>query len=172
MNLLRAARSNPKLSAYAYIEGQFDYNKTPLVPPETRIIAHEVTNQCSTLDPNCEDSWSIDLAPEHYKCIRCYFPKTRSKRDIKTVTFSPHVIPFLKVNTDDFLRQATNGIIKLLAVPLNNILPVLEAGDITSNAILKVAKILNRTDKIPAHTPSSIENKILSIDTTVKKPNL
>ena len=33
LNLLRAARSNPNLLAQAYIQGQFDYNKTPLVPP-------------------------------------------------------------------------------------------------------------------------------------------
>ena len=33
LNLLRAARANPKLSAWAYLFGQFDYNKTPLVPP-------------------------------------------------------------------------------------------------------------------------------------------
>ena len=40
LNLLRASRSNPKLSAYAYMFGQFDYNKTPLVPPDTKIVAH------------------------------------------------------------------------------------------------------------------------------------
>ena len=40
LNLLRVARCNPKLSAYAYLEGQHDYNRTPLAPPGTRVIIH------------------------------------------------------------------------------------------------------------------------------------
>ena len=40
LNLLRVARCNPKLSAYAYLEGQHDYNQTPLSPPGTRVIVH------------------------------------------------------------------------------------------------------------------------------------
>ena len=39
LNLLRALRVNPKLSAYAYLHGQFDYNLIPLVPMGTRVIA-------------------------------------------------------------------------------------------------------------------------------------
>ena len=35
LNLLRSSRSNPKLSAYAYLFGNFDYNATPLAPPGT-----------------------------------------------------------------------------------------------------------------------------------------
>ena len=40
LNLLRVSHVNPKLSAYAYLNGQFDYNRTPLVPMGTRVIAH------------------------------------------------------------------------------------------------------------------------------------
>ena len=32
LNLLRASRVNPQLSAYAYLFGEFDYNKTPIAP--------------------------------------------------------------------------------------------------------------------------------------------
>jgi hypothetical protein len=35
LNMLRKARVNPKLSAYAILEGQFDFNKTPLAPVGT-----------------------------------------------------------------------------------------------------------------------------------------
>ena len=33
LNLLRPSRINPKLSAYEFLNGIFDYNKTPLAPP-------------------------------------------------------------------------------------------------------------------------------------------
>ena len=38
LNLLRPARCYPKRSAYAYFEGQHDYNKVPLASPGTRVI--------------------------------------------------------------------------------------------------------------------------------------
>ena len=33
LNMLRASRINPKLSAYSYLFGEFDFNATPLAPP-------------------------------------------------------------------------------------------------------------------------------------------
>jgi len=39
LNLLRGSRINPKLSAYAQVKGQFDYNRTPIGPPGTRVQA-------------------------------------------------------------------------------------------------------------------------------------
>ena len=41
LNLLRASRVNPRLSAYAYILGQYDFNSTPLAPPGSTIIIHK-----------------------------------------------------------------------------------------------------------------------------------
>jgi hypothetical protein len=36
LNLLRNARANPKLSAYAYLFGNFNFNRTPMAPPGTK----------------------------------------------------------------------------------------------------------------------------------------
>ena len=33
LNLLRQSRLNPKLSAYAYLNGSFNHMRTPLAPP-------------------------------------------------------------------------------------------------------------------------------------------
>jgi hypothetical protein len=44
LNLLRVSQVNPKLSAYAVLEGQFNFNKTPLAPVGTRALI--------LLDPN------------------------------------------------------------------------------------------------------------------------
>jgi hypothetical protein len=40
LNMLRTSRINPKLSAATHIFGQYDFNRAPLAPPVTRIIAH------------------------------------------------------------------------------------------------------------------------------------
>jgi hypothetical protein len=41
LNMLRTSRINPKLSAATHIFGQYDFNRAPMAPPGTRIIAHE-----------------------------------------------------------------------------------------------------------------------------------
>ena len=41
LNMLRTARCHPKLSSYAYIHGNHDFNKTPLAPPGTRVVIHK-----------------------------------------------------------------------------------------------------------------------------------
>jgi hypothetical protein len=48
LNLLRASRINPKISAATHIFGQYDFNRAPMAPPGTRIIAHETPNRRST----------------------------------------------------------------------------------------------------------------------------
>jgi hypothetical protein len=52
LNMLRISRTNPKLSASIHIDGQYDYNRAPMAPPGTRIIAHET--------PNRRRTWTMD----------------------------------------------------------------------------------------------------------------
>ena len=40
LNLLRSAHINPKLSAQALIHGPFDFNRTPLATPGTKVLIH------------------------------------------------------------------------------------------------------------------------------------
>ena len=51
LHLLRATRVNPRLSAYAYIFGQFYFNSTPMEPPSTKYLAH--------LNPDQRPTWAL-----------------------------------------------------------------------------------------------------------------
>ena len=73
LNLFRAARSKSKLSAWAYLLGQFGYKSTPLVPPGSVLIVDQVT---VFMVPQWEIGWSVAPALDHYRCISCYFPST------------------------------------------------------------------------------------------------
>ena len=154
LNMLRSSRINPKLSAYALLFGEFDYNKTPLVPPGTKVLAHKKPDDRASWAFNGEEGWSIGPAMQHYRCIKCYFPITKSERNVDTVTFFPKSIPFPKVSADDFLKQAATDIINILSHPPSTTTLSLQIGDETRNGLVKVAKALNRVEKIP-------ENKTL-----------
>ena len=54
LNFLRSSRSNPKLSAYTYIFGEFYFASTPLAPPGTKIVAHIKSGQKLTWELNGE----------------------------------------------------------------------------------------------------------------------
>ena len=68
LNLLWTSNINPRLSAEAQLNGAFDYNKTPLAPPGTKVIVHEKTANRKTWDPHGVDGWYVGPAMEHYRC--------------------------------------------------------------------------------------------------------
>ena len=87
LNLLRPSRLNPKLSAYAQLEGAFDFNRTPLAPPGTRVIVHEKPTQRRTWAPHGIDGWYIGPALDHYQCYRVWIPSTHAERIADTIQF-------------------------------------------------------------------------------------
>ena len=175
LNLLRAARVNPKLSAWAYLFGQYDYNTTPIVPPGTKVVVHSKPEERASWAPNGEEAWSIGPSFEHYRCIKCYFPIQRSERNCDTITFIPHVIPFPRVTTEDFLKQAAIDIISILSQPPKHPIPTTEAGNDTRNALLKLATILQRAEKIPvlpSIKESAIAQSTIPSPLTIPKPRV
>jgi hypothetical protein len=52
LNMLRTSRIDPKLSASTHIDGQYDYNRSPMAPPGTIIIAHEAPYRRRTWSPH------------------------------------------------------------------------------------------------------------------------
>ena len=148
LNLLRAARANPALSAHAYIYGQFNFAATPMAPPGTKVIVHLDPKTRGTWELNGDVGWYVGPALDHYRCVTCYFPRTKTTRICDTVTFLPHDIPIPKVSLEDHLRQAADDIVDILTQPPSTTTPSLQAGDQVRNAILEIAETLKRADKI------------------------
>jgi hypothetical protein len=111
LNLLRASRRQPKLSAYACLNGPFDFNKTPLAPPGTRVIVHITPDQRSNMAPHGVDGWYVGPSPKHYRCHKCHLPSTHRTRDALTVDWFPHHVPFPKVTNDEYLRQTATDML-------------------------------------------------------------
>ena len=163
LNMLRSSRINPNLSAYALLFGEFDYNKTPLVPPGTKVLAHKKPDDRGSWAFNGEEGWSIGPAMQHYRCIRCYFTPTKSERNVDTVTFFPKSIPFPKISAEDFLKQAATDIINILSHPPSTTTFSLQIGDETKNGLVQVAQALNRVEKIPENKKlqPKVDDKII-----------
>lgn len=90
LNMLRTSRINPKLSAYEQLEGIFNFNRTPLAPPGTKVIIHEKPTQRQTWEPHGQDGWYIGPAMEHYRCYKVYVSATGAERIADTIEFFPN----------------------------------------------------------------------------------
>ena len=70
LNPIRPSRLNPRLSAEAQLNGEFDFNCTPLAPPGTRVVVHETPVIRRNWAPHGVDGWYLGPAPDHYRCHR------------------------------------------------------------------------------------------------------
>ena len=66
INLLQNAILNSKLSAWAFLFGNFDFNKSPLLPPETKIIIHTKPGNQASWAFHGENEYYIGPALNHY----------------------------------------------------------------------------------------------------------
>jgi hypothetical protein len=149
LNLLRAARVNPKLYVYAYLHGNFDFNKTPLAPPGTKVLVHLKPDQRPSWAYHGEEGWYVGPSMQHYRCVQCFMPTTSKVWDVDTVEFFPATIPFPTISTADYLKQAAGDIVTILRNPPAN-LPYLSYGDDTTNALVQIAHLLGRATLPPA----------------------
>ena len=73
LNLLRSSRIHPSLSAHASIFGIFDFNRIPLAPPGTKVVAHIAAGGRPPFGQHGTLGWYIGPSLEHYRCYKCYF---------------------------------------------------------------------------------------------------
>ena len=114
LNMLRTSRCHPKLSAYTYIHGNHDFNKTPLASPGTKVIIHKKPNVRNTWGYHGEKGWYVGPAHDYYRCFRCYVPATAKEVITDTVKFIPKKYAFPHFDSNQYLQLAIKKIIDLL----------------------------------------------------------
>jgi hypothetical protein len=70
LNLLRSSRLNPRLSAWAQVNGAFNFNRTPVAPLGIRVLVHESPDGRTSWAPHTVDGWYIGPASDSYRCYR------------------------------------------------------------------------------------------------------
>ena len=114
LNLLQKSRINPELSAWAYLFGDFDFNKHHLCPPGTKTMLRLKPDQRKSWSFHAEDGFYIGPAFEHYQCIRVFIPRTYRERITDTATLVPHKIVIPQTGIDDHIKQTTEQLVQLL----------------------------------------------------------
>jgi hypothetical protein len=171
LNMLRTSRINPKLSAATHLFGQYDFNRAPMAPPGTIIVAHETPGRRRTWAPHGQDGWYIGSALEHYRCYTVYITKTRSNRTVETVQFPPHKFKLPFPSSSELATQAAADLTHAL-LNQKSAGPFCQVGDEQAIALRKLAHIFvsakpKRTntklapqDEIENSAPQRVQTKV------------
>ena len=156
LNLLRSSRRQPSLSAYHSLFGAFDFNKTPLAVPGTKVLVHETPQQRNTWAQHGVPGFYVGPSMEHYRCFKCYLPSTNKTRDSPTIEWFPTTIKFPKVTADEYLRQTAEDMLTLLQPTTSESPPIpnLTYGSTLTNAYIQIAQILRRATARPPPRPA------------------
>ncbi|KAL7476252.1 hypothetical protein ACHAW6_002126, partial [Cyclotella cf. meneghiniana] len=87
LKLLRQANVAPNISAYAYHNGSFDYNRMPLAPMGCAVQFHIKPARQKTFREHLSDGWYLRMSPKHYRCHVSFVEATKSKQITDTVFF-------------------------------------------------------------------------------------
>ena len=90
LNLFRRCWSNSKLSAYASLEGEFNFDKTPLANIGTRALLYLGPKQRDTWQTHAIDAWYTGPAMNHYRCYTLWIPEHKSQRIRRSAKFFLH----------------------------------------------------------------------------------
>ena len=114
INLLRQSNATPTVSAYAHLNGPFDYNKMPLAPMGCNVQVHEKSDARGTWAFHSVDGWYLGTSPKHYRTHKCHIKATNSDRFSDTVEFQHKRITNPAVKPEDKIMKAISACIDTL----------------------------------------------------------
>jgi hypothetical protein len=162
LNLLRASRLHPQVSAAAHYHGLVDYNKTVFAPPGCKIIAHEKPGKRRTWDPHGQHGYSLGPAMHHYRCQNVYISTTATERIVDTLKLFPHNYQLPQLSSTNRLLMAAKDMMDALQNPHPKV-PFASVGDDTLAALTDLAAIFKlKLQQAPSPATKASPPKVIS----------
>lgn len=110
LNLLRTARTNPNLSVYAYLHGNYNFHAHPLAPPGTKVVLHKKMDNRGSWQYHGVEAWYIGPSLNHCICFKCFIPSTGATIHTDTVQLIPHIAPIPSFSDDEAAQFYINPV--------------------------------------------------------------
>ncbi len=120
INLLHKTTDNPKILAWEYFNGPFDFNKTPLAPVGCRVLIHAKPGTHRSWDYRAKQGFYVGLALNHYRCYKLVKSETKQKVISDTVQFRHAYLKIPAVSAED---KILNGLQVMVGAMQNAPLP-------------------------------------------------
>jgi hypothetical protein len=157
---LRTSRVNNKLSAYAILDGQFEFDKTPLAPVGTKALVFLDPKRRTSWSTHAVDAWYSGPAKQYYRNFKFYIPETRGYRIANTARFFPQHCKHPAIEPGDSIRLAAQDLISALRQN-NKFAPIslhhkhMEALRTLSEIFSHVAEEVQPVPRVPTETTPS-----------------
>ena len=137
VNIVRACRQNPKLSAWAATEGDFHFDSTPIAPPGTAMLMYERPENRSSFGHNAKKAWYIGPCLDHYRTFKGILPSTGKERMCDTVKMKHHAIAIPSLTPADRILEAAKQLdLALRQMPKQGPLVELQAIEMLREVLL------------------------------------
>ncbi len=101
LNLLWQSTLNPRISAWEYFQGPFDFNKMPLGPVGCPVLIHAKPVTRRSWDFCAKQGFYIGPALDSYRCFKLVKVDTKSQCILDTVEFCHKYLAIPTPSTDN-----------------------------------------------------------------------
>lgn len=115
--LLRTSNINPKLSAHATLEGNYDIMRHPMAPPGAQVMVHLNADQRPTFSQRTIPGFYLSPELNHYRCFRIFIPSTGAERSSASIEFLQQEPHAPTIPSNDILLDAASSLTKTLQTP-------------------------------------------------------
>ena len=78
LNMMRASRINPTISAYEALNGPYNWNRYPLAPLGCKAVVYEDGDSRGSWASRGVDGWYLGPSKDHYQCDLYFISETRA----------------------------------------------------------------------------------------------
>jgi hypothetical protein len=101
LNLFCQSTIKPRISAWEFFQGPFDFNKTPLGPVGCRVLIHAKPATRRPLDFRAKNGFYIGPDMDSYRCFKLVNADTKSQVISDTVEFRLSYLSIPALSTED-----------------------------------------------------------------------
>ena len=149
--------------AWAQVNGEFNYNRTPLAPPGVRVLVHQKPTVRETWAPHAVEGWYLGPALNHYRCYRVWVDETSAERIADTLAWFPTQFPMPTASSADAAVAAARDLIRALQHP-SLASPLAPIGDSHHAALQQLAEIFSQVTDATAQMPEEKPTDVPSLD--------
>jgi len=107
LNLLRASRINPHISAYEALNGPYNWDRYPLAPPGCKAVIYEAPVVRGSWASGGTDAWYLGPSADHYRCNLYFVPETSAYRISGSAELFPQHCRIPNLSTNAHLKALT-----------------------------------------------------------------
>ena len=111
INLLCQSRYHPALSAWAGLNGPYNFDATPMAPPGCKVIAHAKGSTRLSWDFRGKCGYYVGPALSHYRCYKVIRTATQAVVVSDTVTFQHHTLAIPTISPKDRIIHCLRSLV-------------------------------------------------------------